>query len=145
MSRRTGGFTLIEIMVVILVMGLLITLVLTHGPAHSDTLSLRAASGDLVQSLRLARSEAIADDRTIEFVAEPGHQRYGIAGTVKTLPPGVTLFAGAPNAGGIAFQPDGSASAGVFWLQTAHLRQSVTVSWLTGQVTLGQVAMNDQN
>src|SRR5208282_6754454 len=57
---RPDGFTLIELAVVLAIMGLMLALVLAHGPMRSPTLQTRAAAAQVAQGLRSARARAIA-------------------------------------------------------------------------------------
>lgn len=129
-----GGFTLIEVMVVLAVMGLLLGLVLTRGPQRSPTLELRAAASRVAQALRLARTQAIATDRPVRFIVDPARHAFGAEGKIHILPGTIALSG--PK-GGIVFEPDGSASSGVIGVALGRLRAVVTVDWLTGQVSVG--------
>ncbi|HEY4174844.1 MAG TPA: GspH/FimT family pseudopilin, partial [Rhodopila sp.] len=63
--NRQSGFTLIEMVVVLVVLGLALGLVIARGPMHSATLDARTAARQLAQALRLARSRAIMSDRPV--------------------------------------------------------------------------------
>jgi prepilin-type N-terminal cleavage/methylation domain-containing protein len=66
MNRRdTAGFTLLEMIVVLVVLGLTPGLVMTHGPVHSRRLELDATARQVAGALRLARSRAIAEERGV--------------------------------------------------------------------------------
>ena len=66
-TRTTAGFTLIEVLVVLVILGLTIALIVSRGPARSTGFDLRATAGSVAQQLRLTRSEAIATDRITRF------------------------------------------------------------------------------
>jgi prepilin-type N-terminal cleavage/methylation domain-containing protein len=71
MNRRgTAGFTLIEMIVVLVVLGLALGLVMTRGPVHSRRLELDATARQVAGALRLARSRAIAEERGVAVVLE---------------------------------------------------------------------------
>jgi general secretion pathway protein H len=142
--RGEGGFTLIELLVVLLVLSLTATLVLGRGPARSPALDLRSAVGQVAQGLRLARSQAIARDRTVAFVLDvaSGGFRIGDA-PARALPGGVALSitAVAENTGGgrlgaIEFLPDGSSSGGRIAIAAGGRRAWIGVDWLTGRVSV---------
>jgi general secretion pathway protein H len=132
-SHGTDGFTLMEVMVVIVVMGLLLAVVLTRGPERSPMLELRAAAGQVAQGLRLARTEAIAADRPVRFVLDPGRHGFAIDGKTEVLPPEIAIAA--PRAG-VIFMPDGSASSCMIRLALGRLRMTVKTHWLTGHVDI---------
>ena len=62
------GFTLIEMIVVIVIMAMASGLVLVKQPWHSPGLNTEATMRALVNGLRLARSLAIAQDREVSVV-----------------------------------------------------------------------------
>lgn len=134
-ARRTAGFTLMEMMIVIVVMGLLLALVLTNGPERSPTLDLRAATSRVAQALRLARTRSIATDRPVAFVIDPKTRSFGTPGQRYRLPPGIVMTSPRP----IRFEPDGSASSGAIILGLGRMRSRILVHWLTGQVSVGKI------
>jgi prepilin-type N-terminal cleavage/methylation domain-containing protein len=86
-SRQSqSGFTLIEMIVVIVIMAMIAGLVLVRQPWHSAGLNADATLRALVNAMRLARSRAIAQDREITVMTAPG----GFAidgGSVWVVPP----------------------------------------------------------
>src|SRR5258708_38466167 len=91
-DRRQAGFTLIEMIVVLAVMGLLLGLVLMRGPLRSPTLTARATVGALAGSLREARARAIATNHPVEFALDVEHKTFRIGTAPPTqLPPEFTL------------------------------------------------------
>jgi type II secretion system protein H len=71
-TRAAGGFTLVEMLVVLSVLALALALVITHGPVRSPRLELDAAARRVAGALRLARSRAIAEERTVVFALDRG-------------------------------------------------------------------------
>ena len=141
---RTAGFTLIEVIVVLVILGLGMALLTTRGPLRSSALDLRAATGTIAQALRLARARAIATDRQVVVALDPAASAFRVGtGPAQTLPRGVVLEATAvqgPAAGIAAFRfaPDGSASGGRITLTAGGQRAMVGVDWLTGRVSVGK-------
>ncbi len=138
-----SGFTLIEVLVVLVILGLTVALIVARGPARSTGFDLRATADDIAQQLRLARSEAIGSDRTTTFTLDAAHSRYetnGAAGAA--LPPEVALAITTATGGkprpqrAISFAPDGSSSGGRVLLGTGGHRLAVVVDWLTGRVVV---------
>ena len=143
-GNRAAGFTLIEVIVVLVILGLGLALLTTRGPLRSSALDLRAATGDITQALRLARARAIATDRQVVVALDPAGNAFRVgSGPAQTLPRGVVLEATAvqgPAAGIAAFRfaPDGSASGGRITLTAGGRRAMVGVDWLTGRVSVGE-------
>lgn len=139
---RDAGFTLIEVIVVLVVLGLVGGLVLSRGPAHSAALDMRLASGSVAQALRLARTRAIASNQgvSVVFDTQAGTMQVGAAPPHR-LPPGLEMAvtAMADQASGpravIRFLPDGSSTGGRVDLAGNGRSVQVGVDWLTGRVT----------
>jgi len=138
------GFTLIEMIVVLVVVGLVMGLVLARGPMHSRTLEAHAAARDIAQTLRAARARAIAANQSVEFILDPRRHSFRVdAGAANGLPPWLDLSAAAAPGEtfgnrivAIRFAPDGSASGGRIELANGKLRLSIGVDWLTGRVSV---------
>ncbi len=150
-----GGFTLLELLVVIVVLGLALGLVSGRAPHASPGFRLDRAATRVADALRLARSQAIARDRPVAVVVDPlrGTLRVGAA-PVWHFPAGVTIAAGAgagaaPTDGPaerpvlVVFAPDGTAAGGPVVLAAARLRRAIGADWLTGRVEPGRVERSD--
>lgn len=137
---RSAGFTLLEMLVVVAIMGLVLSLIVLRGPMRSPSLSVRAAAGDLAQALRGARAQAIAEGRPVALVLDASRHRYVTTGApphVLNAPSDVTITA---PANGIIFSQDGSSSGGTIALLAAGHFAQVNVGWLTGKVSVVQAA-----
>jgi len=127
--QHQHGFSLLEMIVVLVILGLAMGLVLARGPLHSPRLDAQVAARDLASALRVARGRAIAEDRPVA-VALAGRV-YQIEGSAaRSVPSDVTLTGNEA----IRFAPDGSSSGGVIVVQAAASRVAVLVDWLTGRV-----------
>jgi len=144
-KQRAAGFTLIELMVVLVIMGLMLGLVLQHGPMRSPVLQIRAAAAQLAQGLRSARARAIALNRPVTFSLDvEDHSFRGADAAPQMLPATLQLAAltvtGKPsrqsNTSNISFAPDGSSSGGRIELTENGVRLLVGVDWLTGLVSV---------
>lgn len=126
-----GGFTLIEMLVVLVVLGIMIGLVVAHGPSRSVGLDARMAANMLAGTLRAARSEAIATDRSVTVVVDR------LTGTVRIGDRPARLI-GAQVAAGqpIVFAPDGSSSGGQIAVIAGTVHKAIAVDWLTGRVSI---------
>lgn len=130
-----AGFTLLEMIIVLVILGLALGLVATRGPMRSRGLDLRAAADDLAQGLRAARGQAIAAGGAVVVRLEAGGFRIG-NGRLHALP-GMSIAAstlGGQTQSRIRFTPDGSSSGAIIALADQAGRISVGVDWLTGRV-----------
>ena len=130
-----AGFTLIEIMVVLAILGMMVGLIVARGPARSPTLDLQAAAANVARTLRTARVHAITFNRPVNVVFDARGNSISVDGMARPVPAGIA-FHGAP---GIRFSPDGSSSGGRIELAAGERRQLVGVDWLTGRVSIGSL------
>jgi general secretion pathway protein H len=141
---RRAGFTLIEMIVVLAVLGLMLGLVLSRGPMRSRTLSTRAAVGALAGGLREARARAISTNHPVEFALDIEHKTFQIGGAAPTRLPaeyGLTLMTTgnerhSETQGAIRFEPDGSSTGGRIELAAGTRHVKIGVDWLSGRVSV---------
>jgi|HubBroStandDraft_1064217.scaffolds.fasta_scaffold00150_36 general secretion pathway protein H len=139
-----AGFTLIEMIMVLAVIGLMLGVVLVRGPMRSRTLTTRAAVGALAGGLREARARAIATNRPVEFALDTEHKSFHIDRAPPTrLPPeySLTLLTTtgerrSETEGAIRFDPDGSSTGGRIDLATGTRHVKIGVDWLSGRVSV---------
>ncbi len=144
--RRGAGFTLIEMLVVLMVLGLVAGLVATRGPIRSRGLDLRATAADLAETLRLARAQAIATNRVVQVMVDAeAHVVVAPDGRVHPLPADIRMaLLGllGPVQGPrmpIRFAPDGSSTGGAVEISADAMRLRVGAQWLSGQVRITDV------
>jgi general secretion pathway protein H len=117
-----SGFTLLEMLVVIAIMGLVFALVAGFGPPRSHWLQTQAAAQQVAEAMRDARGKAIAEGQPEPVV-------------LPKLPAWLTVAVQAPP-GGIVFAPDGSATGGSVVLDSSGRDIAITADWLTGAVRI---------
>ena len=143
-----AGFTLIEVLVVVAVLGLSLSLVVTHGPMRSQSLEMRATVNAVAQGVRLARSKAIATNRQARFVVDPNTHSIRIDdGIPKILPRSTSIAMVAMShetvgerLAAILFYGDGSGTGGQIELADGQRRAKIGIDRLTGRVTVVWVA-----
>ena len=142
-TARAAGFTLIEMIVVLVILGLAMVLLVTRGPQRSHTLEINAAASEVAETLRLARARAIASNRPIRVVVDTAEKSLMAEnGATRAVPPAyamaVQTVAGAADGrrGVIGFAPDGSSSGGRIALADGARRVWIDVDWLTGRVSI---------
>jgi len=144
---KPGGFSLIELLVVLAVMGFALVLIVGYKAPWSSALGLEGTASELASGLRLARSQAIADNQPVAFSLDLAGHRFRVGGEApRGLPPKLsialmTVTGEKRNAttGDIRFNPDGSSSGGRITLADGSRRVAVGVDWLTGRVTVADV------
>jgi general secretion pathway protein H len=146
-TRQGYGFSLIELLVALAVMGFALVLIVGYKAPWSRGLGLEGTATELASGLRLARSQAIAENRPVAFALDLAGHRYRIgAASPRSLP--ATLSVGLltidgekrnPTLGDIRFNPDGSSTGGRITLADGKRRMAVSVDWLTGRVTFADV------
>lgn len=141
-GRRAAGFTLLEMLAVILLIGIAaaaVSLSVTHGLSGAR---VRAASTDLAAALRYTRAQAIVHARQEALEVDLQARSYRAPGRdAVTLPQGMGLAvtsAAEDQSGGhvarIRFFPDGSSTGGHITLSRGRRTWQVDVAWLTGAV-----------
>jgi general secretion pathway protein H len=137
-----AGFTLIEILVVLVILALTVTLLVARGPARNAGLEARAAASEVVQTLRIGRSRAIAEDRPVAVMLDLPSHRLALDGVLRAALPGWIPLAARmadgtePRRAVFDFAPDGSATGGIVALGKPGRRVLVSVDWLTGRVDI---------
>jgi general secretion pathway protein H len=147
-ATAAAGFTMIEVVVVLVILSLALALVIGYGAPARSGLDLRGSAAALASGLRLARSEAILNNRAVVFDLDlAGHRFHSGSGPVRHLPPSLAIelltISGerrSANAGDIRFNPDGSSSGGRISLADGRRKIMVGVDWLTGRVSIADAS-----
>lgn len=145
-KKRQAGFTLLEMIIVVAVLGLAIGLIVTRGPMRSPKLEMQGAVNAVAQGLRVARSRAIATNRPVRFAVDIPAHSVGVESETPTVLPkaiSIAMLAVSEETRGtrlaaIRFNGDGSATGGRIELGDGQRVAQVNVEWLTGRVTVVQ-------
>jgi general secretion pathway protein H len=144
---RAAGFTLIELIVTLAVLGLALVLITGYKAPWSTAFGLNGTAAELASGLRLARSQAIAGNRAVALDLDLARHSYRVGdGPLQVLPARLSIelltVAGENRGrsdGDIRFNPDGSSTGGRITLADGRRRVAVGVDWLTGRVTVADV------
>ncbi|MES9991426.1 MAG: GspH/FimT family protein [Candidatus Thiodiazotropha sp.] len=155
--KPSQGFTLIELMLVLVLMALLASLTPPLFERAFPALKLKAAARDLAQEIRYIQQTAILSGQPskIEFDLENNAYQSDLvnSGEVRHLPDGLQ-FTRQPssalvNHGQILvfkFFPDGSSNGGSLLLDNGGRRFAIMVDWLTSRVRVvdpQEIKVND--
>ena len=141
---QVRGFTLVELMVVMVIIALVMGLVGTSMSRSISSAEARAASRTLVASLRYTRARAIIDKKEQVFQVDTDNRSYQAPGRKQiNLPEGVDLTITTARTevtseaiSGIRFFPDGGSTGGHIELTVNEREYRVNVAWLTGETKL---------
>lgn len=140
----SAGFTLIEMIVVLAILGMTLALFTAYRAPWSQTLSAAGAASQLAADLRLARSQAIISNRPVLVSVDlPGHQYRVGAGDFRHIPGELRIELltianerQSEHVADIRFNPDGSSTGGRIVLVDDRRRIDIGVDWLTGRVSI---------
>ncbi|MEO8364754.1 MAG: GspH/FimT family pseudopilin [Pseudoxanthomonas sp.] len=146
------GFTLLEVLVVLVIIAMATTFAAMALGGGLDGMRLRSSAKEIAAQLRYTRTEAIATGQAQRFTIDPrGHRWQGPGQRHGKIPQSLGVdFIGArevqPRAGegGILFFPDGASTGGRVQLSVKQAVWRVDVAWLTGQVTLSRASSGSE-
>jgi general secretion pathway protein H len=142
---RQHGFTLIEVMVVLLLLGMTYALVPPMFNIGGSTAELKAGARQVAAGLRKARSQAITgrEESTLTLDVEARNFRLSGDAATRSLPrqAEISVFTAQgevvdAHTAAIRFYPDGSSTGGRVSLAMGERKFLVDVDWLTGQVEI---------
>ena len=144
-SARPNGFTLVELLVVLIVIGLIIALAPIALYRTMPSLELRTTTRELAAALRNTRSAAIRDNREMALTldVEAGWYRLDGREGEQEIDPEIelklltaTIEAENENVGRIRFFPDGTSTGGQITLARGDDTYYILVDWLSGRVEI---------
>jgi general secretion pathway protein H len=146
-TRTSAGFTLLEALMVLAILGLVVAVTLPALRRPSDKLRLEAATRTLMSALRFSRVEAIARNQDVIVTMHVDRRTLeSSTGSTIQIDQGISvemIFAAAERrrsaAGAIRFFPDGSSSGADIILTLNKRRTRISVNWLTGEARLDLV------
>jgi general secretion pathway protein H len=139
------GFTLLELLLVLLLLGLVYGLAGPMLGSGSSGLEMKGATRQLAAGLRKARSIAITERREAALTIDVDARTFLVTGDprIYALPRRVELGLFTAQSelvqqkiGNIRFFPDGSSTGGRLTISAAEAKQTVDVDWMTGRVVV---------
>jgi general secretion pathway protein H len=131
-SDRAGGFSLLEMVVVLVILGLGLGVLAGFVARPNVTVELASATSRIVGAMRLGRALAMTEGQPIRIAVDPdGH---GIRVDRVELRLGPRVWVSTSTGGAILFGPNGGAAAPVLQVRVAYREYLVQVDPLTGRI-----------
>ncbi len=142
--RRQGGFSLLELMVVMVLIALLMAVVGVSVSRSVSGAEIRSAATELTAGLRHTRGQAIIRREQQVFTVDVDARTWQAAGgDPVTLPEGLDITINTARseltgerAAGIRFYPDGASTGGSVVLSIDQREWHIVVGWLTGEISI---------
>jgi general secretion pathway protein H len=140
---RDGGFTILELLVVVLIISLGIITAISNNPLGSQSLQARAFADTLALNLDAARMEAISHGKLVVFSINRAHRTIDVNDKrTQVIPPNVSISGGSsittPNTDPIMlrFAPNGTATEGRIRISIGRALYIIDINWLNGLARL---------
>ncbi|MCF6202871.1 MAG: GspH/FimT family pseudopilin [Methylococcaceae bacterium] len=144
---KKKGFSLIELLLVIVIIGIMITVVASNAGTGNETTVLKSASREIASALRYARGIAMTNRKESVFQFDLDENSYQMTGKSKvyklskdievTLDVAQSQIEG-DGMGAVRFFPDGSSTGGRITLEISKIKRQLDINWLTGQVEISE-------
>ena len=144
-STRTSGFTMLELLVVIVIIGVLAALSPPIFSSGVTSAQHRAVARAIAQELRFARSEAIAGRKDVAVEFNLADRTYQLPGGKRRgkWPEGVSLELTTTVAetvdekhASVRFYADGGSTGGRVTLKFKEREFRIDIGWLTGRIAI---------
>lgn len=143
-APRHSGFTLVELLVVLVIAALMMALVGTSLSRSISGAEIRAAAREMAASMRYTRTRAILDKQEQVFYVDTENRSYLAPRREPVeLPEGMEVELNTARSeltsetvGGIRFYPDGGSTGGHVKLAANGRIYRIDVAWLTGEAAL---------
>lgn len=145
MQDRQSGFTLVEIIAVLMVLAIVAGLAGTRISARSGSGVLQATAYELAARCRAARTKAIRGGADQIVVIDLANRvvSAGEGGPALSIPAAIGILTDTSSAeqrsqstAGIRFHPNGSSTGGKIRLESGRQAYEVRVNWFTGRVSV---------
>ncbi|WP_230874781.1 GspH/FimT family protein [Methylomonas sp. LL1] len=148
-AKTAQGFTLLELIIVLLISVLGFAAVGTNISSGNQTTRLQAAARDIASALRYAHGQALMTRKPVSVAVNLGYNSYSISNRDKiyhlnheidiSLVVAEEEFAD-DEEGSIRFFGDGSSTGGRITLEWGSQLRRIDVNWITGEVAISDAA-----
>ncbi len=145
---KIKGFSLIELLLVIVIIGIMITVVASNAGTGNETTVLKSASREIASAIRYARGIAMTNRKESVFQFDLEENTYQMTDKSKvyklskdievTLDVAQSQIEDDGTQGAIRFFPDGSSTGGRITLEISEIKRQLDINWLTGQVEISE-------
>ena len=142
-KKPSAGFTLVELLVVMGIMGIVLIVVVNARPKAATT-RIAVTARAVGATLQLARAQAMASNTETVFRIDTDRLQFGLPRSMHSFPKGMTVAMTVAetervaDVGGIRFFPDGQSSGGEIALTLDGRSARIAVNWLTGESQLNR-------
>ncbi|MDD5319008.1 MAG: GspH/FimT family protein [Methylococcales bacterium] len=142
---RVGGFTLLELVVVLFIVVLGFSVVGINLSSGNEPTEIKAAARDIVSALRYARGQALMSHQETTLALDLAENNYTVSGRdrVYIIPKTIDITVVTAQSelrgeglGNIRFFADGSSTGGRITLERGNTAWQIDINWLTGQIEL---------
>ena len=147
--RSAAGFTMLELMVAITIVGLVLSVAVPASGRLYRTMQYRDAVRDVVTLFASARYEAVNSGRAQDVRINPRTRELSLNTEIRRLPEGLNLVVRAARelndqrSGVIRFYPEGGTSGGGVDVEIpGSYGVRVNVDWLVGRVSQQKYALD---
>jgi len=143
-AASAAGFTLVELLVVMVIAALVLGLVATSISRNISGAEMRSAAHKMTASMRYTRTRAILDKQEMVFLVDTENRSYLAPRKEEVvLPEGMNVALTtarseltSEHVGGIRFYPDGGSTGGFVELEANGRIYRINVAWLTGEASM---------
>ena len=145
--KHNKGFTLLELIVVLVIMVLGFSMVGLNVSNGNDATALKVAARDIVSALRFARGDALISHQEMTVTLNLVKKTYTVSRREKeyVIPKTINLKVVTAKSqiqdnelASFRFFPDGSATGGRVTLSKGKAAWQIDINWLTGQIELDE-------
>jgi len=144
-NHKEKGFTLLELLIVLVIMVLGFSAISINLSSGSDALELKGAARELVSALRYARGQALMSHQETTVAIDLSENSYTITGRDKIyrIPEAIDISVvtaqdelEGDGVAKIRFFADGSSIGGRITLEKGNAGWQIDINWLTGACEL---------
>jgi general secretion pathway protein H len=139
---KQAGFTLVEMLVVLGLIALAMTISLPYATKSGDARKLEALTTSIIAELRLSRTKAIAQNRSVALSIDLKNRVINSSPPIRipaSLKIDLLTSQGENQTDQLSFNfyPDGAASGGKIILTLEGSTREININWLTGAIVQG--------